>query len=77
MKLSKEEILTQLGEKIASIRKNKNLTLRELGERCGLDFSSIGKIEKGKTNVSVLTLVDLASGLGVHPKRLMDFKMDI
>lgn len=76
MKLSKDEILIQLGEKIASIRKSKNLTLRELGERCNLDFSAIGKIEKGKTNISVLTLVDLADGLGVHPKKLMDYKFD-
>lgn len=73
MELSKDEYLLRLGEHISAIRKSKNLTLRELAERCTLDFSGIGKIEKGKKNISVMTLVELASGLGVQPKKLLDF----
>lgn len=75
MNLSKHAFLETLGANIAAIRKSKNLTLRELSERSSVDFSAIGKIEKGKTNVSVLTLVDLASGLGVQPKKLLDFRV--
>lgn len=76
MKSNNSDLLIRLGENLASIRKSRNLTLRELSERCNVDFSAIGKIEKGKKNISVLTLADLAQGLEVHPKKLLDFKIE-
>ena len=38
---------------------------------------AVSDIENGKRNLSFTTLVDLAKGLGKHPKELMDFKIDL
>jgi transcriptional regulator with XRE-family HTH domain len=73
MQLSQEEVLLRFGKQVSSIRKSKKLTLRELADRCNIDYSKIGKIEKGKINVTLFTLVDLANGLLVQPKKLLEF----
>jgi transcriptional regulator with XRE-family HTH domain len=76
MKLSKEDLLINFGNHLSDIRKKKNLTLRELADRCSVDFSEIGKIETGKRNVSLVNLVELANGLSIHPKKLLEFEID-
>ncbi len=67
------QYLIAFGQHIASIRKSKNLSLRELAQLCDLDHSDIAKIEKGQKNCQLLTLVELATGLGVEPKELLGF----
>ena len=39
---------TKLGEYITQLRKQKNLTQKQLGKLLGLDYSSISKYESGK-----------------------------
>ncbi|MFP9114757.1 helix-turn-helix domain-containing protein [Flavobacterium sp. RHBU_3] len=62
-----------VGARIFKIRSIKGLSLREVAQNCDLDFSDIGKYEKGEINFKVQTLYELARGLGVHPKELFDF----
>lgn len=38
---------------------------------------TVSDIENGKRNLSFTTLIDLAKGLKVHPKDLLDFKSDL
>ena len=47
-----------------TIRVQKGLTVRELGDACGLAFTTISKIENGKYNVSVDILGKVADALG-------------
>lgn len=63
----------QFGNHLRSIREEKGLSLRELAELCDLDNSNISKIENGKFDVQLSTIVILAGGLGVHPRRLLDY----
>ena len=67
------EILIKLGRRIASLRKSKNLSFRKMALHCDLDYSDIKKFEKGEVNITFLTMVELAKGLGVSVKELMDF----
>jgi hypothetical protein len=39
-----------------------------------LKISNIIKIEKGQINAQMLTILELAKGLGIHPKKLLDFE---
>ncbi len=71
-KESGDAILLQLGQKIREIRNSKKLSLRAVAQRCDLDHSDIGKIEKGLKNCQLLTLVELAKGLDTHPQKLLD-----
>jgi transcriptional regulator with XRE-family HTH domain len=57
------------------IREERNLSLRSLAAKCDLDDSQISKIENGKTNIQLSTIFELAKGLDVEPKALLDFKI--
>ncbi|WP_303316758.1 helix-turn-helix transcriptional regulator [Flavivirga abyssicola] len=70
----KEEVLVLFGRRVAELRLDKKLSLRELAKECDLDNSKINKIEKGKINVQFFTILELAGALKVHPKELFDFK---
>lgn len=52
-----------IGEYIASLRKAKNLTQNELGERIGVSYQAVSKWERGETLPDVAVLLDLANVL--------------
>lgn len=62
-----------LGKRLKQLRKEKKMSLRSLSQNCDLDFSDIGKYEKGEVNIQLTTIYELAKGLEVHPKTLFDF----
>ena len=68
-----KEQLKQFGERLASLRKEKNLSYRKLAQVCDIDFSDIKKYEKGEINLTFASLVELSKGLDVSLKDLMDF----
>ena len=47
----------------------------EVSMKCELDDSKISKIENGKFNIQLSTIFELAKGLEVEPKELLDFKI--
>lgn len=64
--------LDKFGAHLARIREEKGLSQRALSARCEVDFAKISKLENGKANLVITTLVELAEGLGVHPKELLN-----
>ena len=66
-------ILQKFGEHIRQLREKNGLSLRELSYRCNIDNSKISKIERGKVNITVLTLLDLAAALETPPMELLSF----
>lgn len=71
-----DKFLMDFGERVAKYRKGKHLSYRQLAQLCNVDHSKISKIEKGQVNVRLLTILDLADGLEVHPKKLLDFEVN-
>lgn len=63
----------QFGEHLKRIREKKGLSLRQVATNCDLDDSNISKIENGKFNVQLSTIIELAKGLDIEPKELLDF----
>lgn len=61
------------GKNIQKIREKKNMSLLDVSYNCSVDESKISKIEHGRFNVTLATMVELAKGLGVHQKQLMEF----
>ncbi|MBN9352183.1 MAG: hypothetical protein J0H55_16005 [Chitinophagaceae bacterium] len=47
-----------------------------MSSESNIDHSDINKIEKGLKNITLITLFDLADGLSIDPKRLLDFEFD-
>jgi transcriptional regulator with XRE-family HTH domain len=71
-----ESLKQRFGKNLQKIRGNKKLSLLELSYNTSLDDSNISKIEHGKFNITLATIVELAKGLDVHPKKLLDFELD-
>lgn len=63
--MTDEEILKQLGRRIAAIRADKNLTQAELAYKCDIDRPNIARIEAGNINPGYLTLIKLSKALDV------------
>jgi transcriptional regulator with XRE-family HTH domain len=71
MKAGEDKVtLQEFGSNLKKIRKRKGLSLRALSYECSIDFSDIGKIERGEINVTLLTIVQLAKALEVPPGEL-------
>jgi transcriptional regulator with XRE-family HTH domain len=55
------------------LRLSKKLSQEELAYRCGLPLSQIGRFERAERSPTLSTLLLLANGLDVEPKKLLDF----
>lgn len=62
--------LKRLGERIANMRKDKGITQVELGLRCDIEKPNMNRIEKGKTNPTVLTLKKICKELEIDMEQL-------
>lgn len=54
-----------LGTRVRGLRLDADLTLEVAAELTGLDWKHVQKIEAGKVNVTLVTLVQIAKGYGV------------
>jgi len=68
-----QELKVAFGENLRKIRESKNLSLLKLSYNCSIDESKISKIEHGKHNITLATIVELARGLEITPKKLLEF----
>jgi len=66
----------KFGDYIQKLRERKGLSLRDVAANCELDSSNISKIERGFFNVRLSNIVELAKGLEVPPKKLLDFDFE-
>jgi transcriptional regulator with XRE-family HTH domain len=71
------QFLKEFGRNVKRERESKNLTLQDMEFHTGIDFSDFNKIEQGKTNITFRTFLKIAKGLKVHPKKLLDFEIDL
>ncbi len=53
-----------LGERIRALRKARRWTLEQAAEAMNLDLKHLQKIESGTLNITMVTLVRIADGLG-------------
>lgn len=70
-----ESFQIALGKKIKKIREGKGYTLEDLEFYTDIDSSDLNKIELGKRNITIKTLLKLSQGLEVHPKVLLDVEI--
>lgn len=69
--MNREKELKALGKRIKEIRKSKGLTQLDLAVRVNKDYSSIARVETGRTNPTYTTLVKIAQGLEVSVGELV------
>lgn len=66
------EHLIKIGKNISRIRKEKGLTIKALGLECDIDKPNLIPIEKGRRNITILTLVKISKALEVELKDLIN-----
>jgi len=72
--LPKKDILQkQFGEHVKNIRIAKGLTQIEVSSKMGKDQQSLQRVESGNVSPSLYYLFQLACGLQVDIKELLDF----
>jgi len=62
--------ILKLGEKLRALRQRDGLTVRQLGERLGVDHSHITKIERGENIPSLPLALKIADLFGVSLDQL-------
>ena len=70
MKTILNEDLKLFGEKLRTLRKNKNISQEKFAEITELDRTYISGLERGLRNPSFLIIKKLASALNVNPSEL-------
>ena len=71
-----KKALKEFGENLRKLRNDKGLSLREMSYACSIDNSKIAKIEKGKINITLTTLLQLAVALEIHTSTLLDYELE-
>lgn len=76
MELTTDKVLKKFGEHIRDLRIKSNFSQDDVVLNANrITKGTISDIENGKRNLSFTTLIDLAKGLKVHPKELLDFEL--
>ncbi len=60
-----------LGERIRARREELGLSQEALADRCGVHWTFLGQVERGRRNLSLHNLLKLAAGLKVDPGELV------
>ncbi len=61
-----EDILINLGKQIKNVRKEKNLSLREVAKKSGVSIGLISKIENYRTTPSLTVLLKIMRSLNIN-----------
>lgn len=69
---TEEVILIKLGERISDLRRKAGKSQAQFSYEMGWDKPNLRKIEKGKTNPTVKTLIKIAGVLNISLSELMD-----
>lgn len=67
----KEDILVRFGQRLREFRLKAGLSQEAFAEKCGLDRTYIGGIERGERNVALRNINEIARGLGVSLAELL------
>lgn len=68
-----EEVITRISTSIRTIRKQKKLTVQELAYRCDIERSNLSRIEAGRTNLTIKTIVLICNALQISMATLLAF----
>jgi len=66
------ELLSELGRRFHAERKKAKMTQATLAERADLHRTYIGLVERGETNLTIITMLRLSEALGVPLARILD-----
>jgi len=71
--MKNQPFIDAFGKNLRKLREERGMSQEALANEAGVAFSQIGRIERGVRSPTLSTIASLAKGLGVEPKKLLDF----
>ena len=71
--MTKEQLKKKIGQRIVELRTKKGWSQSDLARACNKDRQPMEKLENGKVNPALYSLLEIANALGVPLKKLVDF----
>jgi transcriptional regulator with XRE-family HTH domain len=70
--VTREKLKRELGKRIVYLREQKGWNQSDLARACNKDRQAIEKLENGKVNPTLYTLLEIANALEVSLSKLVD-----
>ena len=71
--MNKEQLKKKVGQRIVELRSQKCWSQSDLARACNKDRQALEKLENGKVNPTVYSLLEIAKALEVPLKELVSF----
>ena len=72
--MKKEVVLIKIGMKIKELREEQNISQQDLAAACDFEKSNMSRIEAGRTNLTIGTLLKIGQNLGVKLTDLVNIE---
>jgi transcriptional regulator with XRE-family HTH domain len=59
------------GERVRARRQELDKSQEQFADDCGLHWTYVGQVERGRRNISLHNILKLAAGLGIDPGELV------
>ncbi len=70
--MKRDDVLSKIGLKIKELREVKNISQQDLAAACNFEKSNMSRIEAGRTNTTIGTLLKICIVLGVKLVDIVD-----
>jgi ribosome-binding protein aMBF1 (putative translation factor) len=70
--VTRDKLKTEIGRRIVELREQKGWSQSDLARACNKDRQAIEKLENGKVNPTLYTLLEIANALEVSLSKLVD-----
>ncbi len=67
------DTVKKLGHKVRILRTDRGFSQETLAEKAGLNRSFVGLLERGRTNITIKNLEQIANALDIDIKNLFEF----
>lgn len=74
--MTKEEVLFRIGKKIKDFRIRNNMSQQDLAAACDFEKSNMSRIEAGKSNLTIGTLLKICQVLQIKLSEVTDIQIE-
>ncbi|KGE13824.1 helix-turn-helix domain-containing protein [Sphingobacterium deserti] len=71
--MTRDQLKQKLGKRIVELRKQKNWSQSDLARACSKDRQAIEKLENGKVNPTLYTLLEIANAMEISLRALVEW----
>ncbi|SFZ84759.1 Putative transcriptional regulator [Tenacibaculum maritimum NCIMB 2154] len=71
--VNKEQLKKKVGQRVIALRSRKGWSQSDLARACNKDRQALEKLENGRVNPTIYSLLEIAKALEVSLKELVDF----